>query len=632
MKRKKSLVWMTLPLLALMGCQAGTSSVASASSATTSASASVTSAASVSGESAITSLGSFAPSDETTATTSLVDVTAYENVVNALSYDDSAAEPDTYGTLTDTITEAGNYLITGTVTTSYTVTAAVASDVIHLYVKDATWTVSKKALNVTAGTVIITFLGTNVISNTKADTNLIASDADLHVNGSGTTTLTATKSCFKVNGRLVFESGSYDCTSTGGNAISAYTIEAMTAAFRLTATKDGFHAELDDAVTAFSYDAGYVYLKDVTLTTGEIDGDIVQADTYAYLEGGNLSGTTTGSFVEDTTENRTAYGLEADDFRYILKNGKYTKIASDYMGNETKYALAQSCKGIKVGEIEYDSDGDDSDDGAVTSTSYGLVVKGATVDFATTDDALHANSGSTLISGSAITLSTYDDGITTDHDLEVRDSKVTVTSCYEGLEGEHIVLLGDANQIDVIASDDGINASTDYDCTDMYIKIEGGYTHVNASGDGLDSNGYLMFTGGTTYVEGPTGDGDTSLDSNSGIYLDGGTLIAGGSKGMVEIPDAQSKECGLVYYPTATIAANTLVQVLDSSGTVLAGYTFTKGPAAFIFASPFFVKGSTYTIKAGTTSTSVTLTGTITTSGTGSGNTNPGGPGQGGRP
>jgi hypothetical protein len=557
-----------------------------------------------------------------------VDPSLYEAQLVGLSYTDSAALPTSFDTFASPITQGGNYLLTGTQTSKVSITAP-ESDVVHLYLQDVTWTVSKKALEITSGTVILTFLGTNSISNTTASTNLITSDVDLRVNGSGTSTLSATKSCFNINARLTFEgTNTFDCTA-GGNAITAYTIDAYDTVFHIAAGKDAFHAELPDTVTAFTYEAGYVYLRRVTLTTGEIDGDIIQADTFAYVLAGSLTGSTTGSFVTDTTANRTAYELEDDDFRYILKNGTYTKIASDYNGSETKYALAQSCKGIKVGEIEYDSDGDDTDDGTVSSASYGLVVKEATLNFTCTDDALHCNSGSTLLLESTIQESTYDDGCTCDHDLEVRNTSYAVSACYEGLEGEHIVLAGDQNAIDIVSADDGINASTDGTESNLYIHIEAGYTHVNASGDGLDSNGYLMISGGTTYVEGPTGDGDTSLDSNSGIYLDGGTLIAGGSKGMVETPDSASKQCSIVYYPTSSYAANTLVKLLDSSGTVLASYTFTKTTSAFIFSAPGLTKGSSYTIQAGSASQSVTLTGTVTSSGSGGGN-NPGGPG--GRP
>lgn len=44
-----------------------------------------------------------------------------------------------------------------------------------------------------------------------------------------------------------------------------------------------------------------------------------------------------------------AYGLEADDFRYIKSGGSYKKVADDYNGNiSSRYALKQSSKGVKA--------------------------------------------------------------------------------------------------------------------------------------------------------------------------------------------------------------------------------------------------------------------------------------------
>ncbi len=49
-------------------------------------------------------------------------------------------------------------------------------------------------------------------------------------------------------------------------------------------------------------------------------------------------------------------------------------------------------------------------------------------------------------------------------------------------------------------------------------RVRGGTLWVDASGDGLDSNGGLYVTGGTVTVCGPTSGGDGALDySGDGI-------------------------------------------------------------------------------------------------------------------
>ena len=58
-----------------------------------------------------------------------------------------------------------------------------------------------------------------------------------------------------------------------------------------------------------------------------------------------------------------------------------------------------------------------------------------------------------------------------------------------------------------------------------YIRISGGDVKINASGDGIDSNGDLYLEGGTVLVEGPAGGGDGALDYDGEGSISGGTMI-----------------------------------------------------------------------------------------------------------
>ncbi|RYD04943.1 hypothetical protein N752_12205 [Desulforamulus aquiferis] len=55
---------------------------------------------------------------------------------------------------------------------------------------------------------------------------------------------------------------------------------------------------------------------------------------------------------------------------------------------------------------------------------------------------------------------------------------------------------------------------------------------INASGDGIDSNGSLYMDGGTVLVNGPTNNGNGPLDHDRMAEITGGTLVAAGSSGM----------------------------------------------------------------------------------------------------
>ena len=88
--------------------------------------------------------------------------------------------------------------------------------------------------------------------------------------------------------------------------------------------------------------------------------------------------------------------------------------------------------------------------------------------------------------------------------------------------------------------------------SELYIKITGGTLTVSADGDGLDSNGGLLVTGGTTIVYGPTSDGDSALDYDGSAIVTGGTLAAIGSAGMTESFDEASTQPVITYYCTET--------------------------------------------------------------------------------
>lgn len=123
----------------------------------------------------------------------------------------------------------------------------------------------------------------------------------------------------------------------------------------------------------------------------------------------------------------------------------------------------------------------------------------------------------------------------------------------------------------------------------VLLKIAGGTLHVNAGGDGLDSNGSLEVTGGTVFVDGPTSGGDGALDYNGTATISGGTIIAVGSAGMAESFTDGTQPFAFVY---ANGNAGSLIQVKDSSGNVVAEMAAEKQFATIVVSAPGLVEGS----------------------------------------
>ena len=151
-----------------------------------------------------------------------------------------------------------------------------------------------------------------------------------------------------------------------------------------------------------------------------------------------------------------------------------------------------------------------------------------------------------------------------------------------------------------------------------YLKISGGTVHVNAEGDGLDSNGMLYIEGGTTTVSGPTNSGNGALDYGTGAEITGGTIVAAGSLGMAETFSDSSSQYSIMYNLESAVSEGTEVSLVDGDGNTVLTMTPEKTYQSVIFSSPE-LKDGTYTIKAGSAEETVEVTGVVTMGGTAGG-------------
>lgn len=137
------------------------------------------------------------------------------------------------------------------------------------------------------------------------------------------------------------------------------------------------------------------------------------------------------------------------------------------------------------------------------------------------------------------------------------------------------------------------------------VTVSGSTIRIDASGDGIDSNGALTVSGGEIYVSGPTSDGDSALDYDGAATVTGGTVIAAGYSGMAQNFGTDSTQGSILL--TSRSTSTETIRVTDASGSVLAEFTPAKAYNCVIVSTPALKQGSTYTVTLGGESTDVTL-------------------------
>lgn len=522
---------------------------------------------------------------------------------------------------TVTITAEGTYIFSGTLSEGQIVVDADNAKVQIVFDNvDITCASSAAVYVKSAEKVFVTLAegAQNTLRNTDEyvaidDNNIdavIFAKSDLTLNGTGSLTIVSAEGHGIVSkDDLKITGGTYDIIAAGHALSGKDSVRIADGTFILTAEKDGIHAENAD-----DEEKGYIYIADGDFTITS-DGDGMDASNIVQIEDGTFDITAGGGAANSQKTHESdmpgggmSQNIERPDGESMPQMGE--KPDGENMPQDTTTdESGTSTKGIKAGG--------------------GMYLNGGTYQINSADDSIHSNAN-IMIADGTYTLATGDDGVHADDALTVNGGTITVTESYEGLEGLTVTI--NDGTIDITARDDGINTAGGTDQSgfgtfgdhfkgmdsaddeteettdnEMWMELNGGYIHILAGGDGVDSNGDLTINGGEIYIDGPSDNGNSAIDygDRSSAYVNGGTLAAIGSSGMAEVMSDSSKQKVLMVKLGEQMEAGNVV-LTDSEGNVIVSYTALKTYDCVIISTAEVESGATYTLATSGTTTEVT--------------------------
>lgn len=546
---------------------------------------------------------------------------------------------------TVTITAEGTYIFSGTLSEGQIVVDADNAKVQIVFDNvDITCASSAAVYVKSAEKVFVTLAegSQNTLRNTDEyvaidDNNIdavIFAKSDLTLNGTGSLTIVSAEGHGIVSkDDLKITGGTYDITAAGHALSGKDSVRIADGTFILTAEKDGIHAENAD-----DEEKGYIYIADGDFTITS-DGDGMDASNIVQIEDGTFD-ITAGSGAANSQKTHESdmpgggmsQNIERPDGESMPQMGEKPDEESMSQMGEKPDEESMPQMGEKPDGENMPQDTTTDESGTSTKgikAGGGMYLNGGTYQIDSADDSIHSNANITIADGT-YTLATGDDGVHADDALIVNGGTITVTESYEGLEGLTVTI--NDGTIDITASDDGINTaggtyqsgfgtfgdhfkgmdSADDETeettdNEMWMELNGGYIHILAGGDGVDSNGDLTINGGEIYIDGPSDNGNSAIDygDRSSAYVNGGTLVAIGSSGMAEVMSDSSKQKVLMVKSGEQMEAGNVV-LTDSEGNVIVSYTALKTYDCVIISTAEVESGATYTLATSGTTTEVT--------------------------
>lgn len=175
---------------------------------------------------------------------------------------------------------------------------------------------------------------------------------------------------------------------------------------------------------------------------------------------------------------------------------------------------------------------------------------------------------------------------------------LTVDADNEGIEVQYGHMTINGGRFSIQACDDPLNVSQD---GVGVLTINDGYVYssvkpvAGGEGDGIDSNGYIVFNGGTAINLAHPSSQDGGIDSDMGSSINGGVIVGAGN--MYDPIDANSQQLFMMLeFGEAT---NDLIVVTDEQDVPVFAYDFPHDYMYIAFSTPELKENATYRVYLG---------------------------------
>jgi hypothetical protein len=483
-----------------------------------------------------------------------------------------------------TITTAGTYSITGSLTNGQIIVDTQDEQIVRLILNGINVTCSSSApvyIKDAAKTLIVlpdntdNFItdGTSYDLNNDNEPNAaMFSKSYLSFYGNGSLTVKANyKDGIAGKDGLLIKSGTYNITSADDGIRGKDYLIVKNGSITVNAVGDGLKSDND-----LDSSLGYIAI-DSAVVNITASGDGINSKTNIKIKDGSFTITTGGGAGTSTGTSSPGGGFPGSSGGY---NGKISE------------------KAIKAG--------------------VSLTIEKGTFIINSADDALHSNDEVTVNDGT-FSIATGDDAVHAEKSFIFNGGTLNISKSYEGIESASITVNG--GNINLISTDDAFNATKGITAggtesnDGSIVTINSGNVFVNTtSGDGLDSNGNVLITGGTVIVHGPQSQPEVGFDINGTFTISGGYVIGTGpnSGNMIEGPSTTSSQYSLKVTITSTLSATSLLHIQDADGNNLVTFKPVRAVYYIVFSSPDLKSGSTYSIYTGGSSTGTNTNGLVT--------------------